>query len=101
MITIAETMRRCTTTVRARSKPSPTARCCDEISGEKLPLVGVHRQPGSQAMSYLHCLQCSHAYNLAVTPVCPCCPVTATVVDAEEDILAAADALARAMARAT
>lgn len=52
-------------------------------------------------MSYLHCLQCSHAYNLAVTPICPVCPVTATVVDAEEDILAAADALARAMARAT
>jgi len=52
-------------------------------------------------MSYLHCPQCSHAYNLAVTSTCPCCPVVATVVDAEEDILAAADALARAMARAT
>jgi hypothetical protein len=52
-------------------------------------------------MSYLHCPQCSHAYNLAVTSICPCCPVAVTVVDAEEDILAAADALARAMARAT
>ncbi|MEO6775451.1 MAG: hypothetical protein ABI467_20990 [Kofleriaceae bacterium] len=52
-------------------------------------------------MSYLHCPQCSHAYNLAVTPQCPCCPVPATLVDPEEDIVAAADALARAMARAT
>src|SRR3954463_10463612 len=52
-------------------------------------------------MSYVHCPQCSHAYNLAVTSFCPCCPVAVTVVDGEEDILAAADALARAMARAT
>ncbi|MEP6865582.1 MAG: hypothetical protein ABJE66_33490 [Deltaproteobacteria bacterium] len=52
-------------------------------------------------MSYLHCPQCSHAYNLAVTQQCPCCPVPATLVDPEEDIVAAADALARAMARAT
>jgi hypothetical protein len=52
-------------------------------------------------MSYLHCPTCGHAYNLAVTSQCPSCPVTATVVDPEEDIIAAADALARAMARAT
>jgi hypothetical protein len=52
-------------------------------------------------VSYLHCPQCSHAYNLAVTQQCPCCPVPATLVDPEEDIVAAADALARAMARAT
>ena len=52
-------------------------------------------------MSYLHCPQCSHAYNLAVTQQCPCCPVPATLVDPEEEIVAAADALARAMARAT
>ncbi len=52
-------------------------------------------------MSYLHCPQCSHAYNLAVTSQCPCCPVPATLVDPAEDIVAAADALARAMARAT
>jgi hypothetical protein len=52
-------------------------------------------------MSYLHCPTSGHAYNLAVTSQCPSCPVTATVVDPEEDIIAAADALARAMARAT
>ena len=52
-------------------------------------------------MSYLHCPTCQRAYNLAVQPTCPYCPVTATVVDAGEDIVAAAELLARAMARAT
>ena len=52
-------------------------------------------------MSYLHCPQCSHAFNLAVTSQCPMCPVPATLVDPAEDIVAAAEALARAMARAT
>ncbi len=52
-------------------------------------------------MSYLHCPTCSHAFNLAVTSQCPVCPVPATLVDPTEDIVAATDALVRAMARAT
>ncbi|MBV8763065.1 MAG: hypothetical protein JO257_37610 [Deltaproteobacteria bacterium] len=52
-------------------------------------------------MSYLHCPTCQRAYNLATDPLCPFCPVPATVVDASEDIVAAAEQLARAMARAT
>src|SRR5450755_2635327 len=56
--------------------------------------------PGNP-MSYLHCPTCSHAFNLAVTSQCPMCPVPATLVDPAEDIVAAAEALARAMARAT
>ncbi|MEO8841923.1 MAG: hypothetical protein ABI591_09720 [Kofleriaceae bacterium] len=52
-------------------------------------------------MSYLHCPTCSHAFNLAVMSQCPFCPVPASLVDPAEDIVAAADALARAMARAT
>jgi hypothetical protein len=52
-------------------------------------------------MSYLHCPACSRAYNIAAQPSCPYCPVVATPVDATEDIVAAADTLVRAMARAT
>ena len=52
-------------------------------------------------MSYLHCPTCQRAYNVAVQPACPYCPVATTVVDASEDIVAAAEQLARAMARAT
>jgi hypothetical protein len=52
-------------------------------------------------MSYLHCPSCNRAYNLAIQPTCPWCPVPATVVDPAEDIVAAADQLARALARAT
>jgi len=55
-------------------------------------------------MSYLHCPACSHAFNLAVAAVCPQCaakPVQPELVYASEDIIVAADALARAMARAT
>ena len=52
-------------------------------------------------MSYTHCPTCQRAYNLAVQPVCPYCPVQATAVDASEDIVAAAELLARAMTRAT
>lgn len=52
-------------------------------------------------MSYLHCPTCQRAYNLAVDPLCPHCPIPATVVDPSEDIIAAAEQLARAMARAT
>ena len=52
-------------------------------------------------MSYLHCPSCKRAYNIAVQATCPFCPVHATVVDAAEDIVVAAEQLARAMARAT
>jgi hypothetical protein len=52
-------------------------------------------------MSYVHCSACNRAYNLAIQPICPHCPVAATVVDPADDIVAAADQLARALARAT
>ena len=52
-------------------------------------------------MSYLHCPTCMRAYNLAVQATCPYCPVAATLVDPTEDIVHAAEQLARAMARAT
>lgn len=52
-------------------------------------------------MSYLHCPSCKRAYNLAVDRACPSCPVPAQLVDPAEDIVAAAEQLARAMARAT
>ncbi len=52
-------------------------------------------------MSYLHCPSCKRAYNIAVDRACPSCPVPASVVDPAEDIVAATEQLARAMARAT
>jgi len=52
-------------------------------------------------MSYLHCPTCKRAYNISVDSQCPFCPVPATQVDPTEDIVAAAEQLARAMARAT
>jgi hypothetical protein len=52
-------------------------------------------------MSYLHCPTCKRAFNLAVQATCPYCPVQASVVDPTEDIVVAAEQLARAMARAT
>jgi hypothetical protein len=52
-------------------------------------------------MSYLHCPTCKRAFNIAATATCPSCPVPATLVDPTEDIVAAAEGLARAMARAT
>ena len=51
-------------------------------------------------MSYLHCPTCKRAYNVTVDPLCPHCPVPASEVDPTEDIVAAAEQLARAMARA-
>ena len=51
-------------------------------------------------MSYTHCPTCHRAFNLATSSSCPVCPVHATPVDATEDIVAAAEQLARAMARA-
>jgi hypothetical protein len=52
-------------------------------------------------MTYLHCPACKRAYNLEIQATCPSCPVAATVVDPAEDIVVAADHLARALARAT
>lgn len=52
-------------------------------------------------MSYLHCPTCKRAYNVETYAQCPSCPVAASLVDPAEDIVAATEALARAMARAT
>jgi hypothetical protein len=52
-------------------------------------------------MSYVHCSACQRAYNHAVQSTCPYCPVQASMVDPADDIVAAADQLARALARAT
>jgi len=52
-------------------------------------------------MSYLHCPTCKRAYNIAISTQCPSCPVPVQLVDGAEDIVVAAEALARAMARAT
>ena len=52
-------------------------------------------------MSYLHCPVCSRAYNVARQPSCPYCPVIARPVDPAGDIVAAAEALGRALAQAT
>ena len=52
-------------------------------------------------MSYLHCPACHRAYNVAISPACPTCPVPAVEVDATDDLVAAAERLAGAMARAT
>jgi hypothetical protein len=52
-------------------------------------------------MSYLHCPTCKCAYNIAVSAVCPNCPVPMSEVDPTEDIVLAAERLAQAMARAT
>jgi hypothetical protein len=52
-------------------------------------------------MSYLHCPTCKCAYNIALTSLCPNCPVPMSEVDPTEDIVAAAERLANAMARAT
>jgi hypothetical protein len=52
-------------------------------------------------MSYLHCPTCKCAYNIAQSTLCPNCPVPMSEVDPTEDIVAAAEQLARAMARAT
>jgi len=52
-------------------------------------------------MSYLHCPTCKCAYNIALSALCPNCPVPTSEVDPAEDIVAAAERLAHAMARAT
>ncbi len=53
-------------------------------------------------MSFVHCPDCQRAYNLVGSPACPHCGVRAGApADPTEDILVAADQLARAVARAT
>jgi hypothetical protein len=53
-------------------------------------------------MSYLHCPTCRCAYNVTATPACPACGVRAGApADAADDVVAAAEQLARAVARAT
>jgi len=53
-------------------------------------------------VSFVHCPTCHRAYNLVGSPACPACGVRAGApADPTEDILVAADQLARAVARAT
>ena len=53
-------------------------------------------------MSYLHCPTCQCAYNVAKQAACPSCGVRAGApTDPTEDVIAAAEQLARAVARAT
>lgn len=53
-------------------------------------------------MSYLHCPTCRRAYNAATQPACPACGVQPGAPrDPTEDVIAAAEQLARAIARAT
>lgn len=68
---------------------------------KNLPRVVPAPEPRSGPMSYVHCPKCRCAYNIAQSAQCPRCPVLATEVDPTEDIVVAAEQLARAMARAT
>jgi len=53
-------------------------------------------------MSYLHCPTCQCAYNVATQAACPRCGVRAGApTDPTEDVIAAAEQLARAVSRAT
>ena len=53
-------------------------------------------------MSYLHCPTCQCAYNVASQAACPRCGVRAGApLDPMEDVVAAAEQLARAVGRAT
>jgi hypothetical protein len=53
-------------------------------------------------MSYLHCPTCQCAYNVAKQAACPACGVRAGApTDPTADVVAAAEQLARAVARAT
>lgn len=53
-------------------------------------------------MSYLHCPTCRCAYNLASATACPRCGIRpGAPVDPVDDVVAAAEQLARAVGRAT
>ncbi|HEY6179626.1 MAG TPA: hypothetical protein VIX73_34465, partial [Kofleriaceae bacterium] len=87
-------------TSRAR-KPTLTGQVAACISqSRKLPGAQRNRR-FVHSMSYLHCPTCSRAFNLAQHPSCPSCPVRAVPVDPVADLVAAVDALARALAYAT
>jgi hypothetical protein len=66
-----------------------------------LPPVCVETNLKPQPMSYLHCPTCKCAYNIALSALCPNCPVAVSDVDPAEDIVSAVERLADAMARAT
>lgn len=56
----------------------------------------------ARGVSFVHCPDCQRAYNLVGSPACPHCGVRAGApADPTEDILVAAEQLARAVARAT
>lgn len=61
------------------------------------------RPPGSpRGASYLHCPTCRSAYNVAAQASCPTCGVQpGAPADPTADVVAAAEQLARAIARAT
>ncbi len=53
-------------------------------------------------MSYLHCPSCQCAFNVTKQAACPTCGVRpGAPTDPTEDVIAAAEQLARAVARAT
>lgn len=53
-------------------------------------------------MSYLHCPTCRRAYNVAQLPACPVCGIMpGTPADPVDDVVAMAEQLARAIARAS
>lgn len=53
-------------------------------------------------MDYLHCPTCRCAYNVATQPACPTCGIRAGApVDPTDAVVAAAEQLANAVARAT
>lgn len=53
-------------------------------------------------MSYLHCPTCRCAYNVTTAPACPACGIRAGApADPTEAVVAAAEQLAKAVARAT
>jgi hypothetical protein len=59
-------------------------------------------RPEARLVSFVHCPDCKRAYNLVGQPACPHCGVRAGApADPTDDIIVAADQLARAVARAT
>jgi hypothetical protein len=65
-------------------------------------LAALRRWPEGEGVSFVHCPDCKRAYNLVGSPACPHCGVRAGApADPTEDIIVAADQLARAVARAT
>ncbi len=68
--------------------------------GKNLPVR--RRTPRLDQVSYLHCPTCRCAYNVATQPACPRCGLqVGTPADPADDVVHAAEQLARAIARAT